>query len=69
MMLGAKAQLQGFPRTLEQLIDLKIIFGRHPEPEQMYRFFEGNMVLKHLQAMEQKGLIRLQDKGKLYEAL
>lgn len=61
--------LQDGPLTLEQLIDRKIIFGRHPDPEQMYRFFEGNMVLKHLQAMMQKGLIRLQDKKELYEAL
>lgn len=61
--------LQSAPHTLEQLIDLNIIFGRYPNLKQMYRFFEGNMVLKHLQAMEQKGLIRLRDNGELYEAL
>jgi glyoxylase-like metal-dependent hydrolase (beta-lactamase superfamily II) len=61
--------LKGGPLTLDQLIDQKILYGRHPYPEPVYRFFEGNMVLKHLQSMIQKGLIQLQDQGELYEAL
>ncbi|HOL17254.1 MAG TPA: MBL fold metallo-hydrolase, partial [Bacillota bacterium] len=49
--------LTGGPKTLEQLIDLKLIYGRHPYPEHLFRFFEGNMIEKHLQLMLQKARI------------
>lgn len=44
--------------TLEELIDLKPIYRRHPEPARIYRFFEGNMLKKHLDLLIGRGLIR-----------
>ena len=49
--------------TLEQLIDLKPIYGRHPEPAPVYRFFEGNMLKKHLALLLAAGLVRRTGKG------
>ena len=57
------------PKTLEQLIDLKLIYGRHPQPVQLFRFFEGIMIEKHLQIMLEKERVCVRDSGGLYEAL
>jgi glyoxylase-like metal-dependent hydrolase (beta-lactamase superfamily II) len=62
-------ELLNRPKTLDQLIDLKIIFGHHPQPQQLYRFFERNMIMKHLEVMQKKGLICIRESGKHYEVL
>lgn len=52
--------------TLEELIDLKPIYRRHPEPVGVYRFFEGNMLKKHLDLLIDRGLVWRD--GALYRA-
>ncbi|HBP62832.1 MAG TPA: MBL fold metallo-hydrolase [Desulfosporosinus sp.] len=47
------------PKTLAELVDMKIIYPRFPDPQKLYRFFEGVMIEKHLQ--------RLMKQGKVYE--
>ncbi|EHQ87942.1 Zn-dependent hydrolase, glyoxylase [Desulfosporosinus youngiae DSM 17734] len=53
-------QQLGVSKTIEELVDRRIIYHRFPEPEKLYRFFEEVMVRKHLQY-----LIR---QGKVYES-
>lgn len=55
--------------TLEQLIDLKPIYKHHPEPEPVYRFFEGNMLRKHLSILQSKGQVEYLEGEKLYRAI
>lgn len=62
------ALLRRQPLTLEQLIDRKLIFKRHPHPEILYRLFERSMVSKHLESLERRGLIERSDDG-LFRAL
>lgn len=54
--------------TLEQLIDLKPIYRRHPDPAPVYRFFEGNMLRQHLAVLQSRGLVHYSEEEKLYEA-
>ncbi len=54
--------------TLEQLIDLKPIYGRHPEPEALYRFFEGRMLLQHLEVLRGRKLVDYAEEEALYRA-
>lgn len=49
------------PRALEAIVDAKLIYRKHPEPELVFRFFEEMMVLKHLAKLEQEGLIAKDD--------
>lgn len=45
------------PSTLEELIDQAIVFGRRWEPPEMFEFFEGMMVGKHLERLGRRGLV------------
>ncbi len=45
------------PKTVEQIIDEKIIYRRHPEPVAVYRLYEGLLIGKHLQRLLEKGLL------------
>lgn len=45
------------PKTLEEIVDAKLIYRKHPEPVPVYRFFEEMMVTKHLSKLEREGLI------------
>ncbi|MHB8074190.1 MBL fold metallo-hydrolase [Desulfosporosinus fructosivorans] len=38
-------------KTLEELVDMKIIYRRFPEPQKLYRFFEKTMLEKHLHSL------------------
>lgn len=53
--------------TLEQLVDRKLIYRRHPAPAPVYRFFEGNMLKKHLTLLLAEGAIHRTGEG-LYAA-
>jgi len=44
-------------KTIEELVDLKIIYHRFPEPLRLYRFFEEVMIRKHLQYLIRQGKI------------
>ena len=45
------------PRTLAELEDLAIIYGRFPRAEEMLRYFERVMIAKHLARLEQQGQV------------
>lgn len=38
-------------KTIEELVDSKIIYHRFPEPQRLYRFFEEVMIRKHLKSL------------------
>jgi len=44
-------------KTIEDLVDRKIIYHRFPEPQRLYRFFEEVMVRKHLQYLVRQGKV------------
>jgi len=45
-------------KNLVDLIDASPIYGGFPYAPAIMRFWEGQMILKHLQRMEKKGLVR-----------
>lgn len=49
------------PKTLAELVDMKIIYRRFPEPQSMYRFFEETMLSKHLQSLVSQGKVFVQE--------
>lgn len=53
---------------LEQLIDLKPIYGRHREPAAVYRYFEGRMLLQHLEVLRGRRLVDYAEEEALYRA-
>lgn len=58
------------PLSLEQIVDRKPIFRRHPHPETIYRYFEENMIVKHLEVLERRGLVHChRGEGNLFEAI
>lgn len=44
-------------KTLADLVDMKIIYRRFPEPQRLYRFFEGVMLEKHLHSLLSQGKV------------
>lgn len=55
------------PKTISELMDMKIIFHRYPEPQRVYRFFEEIMLDKHLQRLKKQGKVFIKSNGK-YQA-
>ncbi|MBA4358781.1 MAG: hypothetical protein C0405_13770, partial [Desulfovibrio sp.] len=51
------------PRTLEDLVDLALIYGSHAFFPLLFRYWEGQMIGKHLEELEQRGLIRPGPRG------
>lgn len=45
-------------KSLEELVDKKIIIWKHPEPQFMYRYFERTMLEKHLSRLMARGKVR-----------
>ncbi|MEW5783740.1 MAG: MBL fold metallo-hydrolase [Bacillota bacterium] len=62
-------QLRRKPQTLTQLVDQKMIYGRHPQPASLYRFFEETMLRKHLDGLIEKGLVNKLNEQGCYEVL
>ena len=53
------------PRTLKDIVDEKIIYGKHPEPRAvMLRLFEKKMIKKHLDRLFTRGELKID--GPLY---
>lgn len=48
------------PKTLEEIVDAKLIYRKHPEPVEVYRRFEELMIAKHLISLEKNGLVSKQ---------
>jgi len=53
----------GNGKTLEELLEAKLIFRKHPDPQKLYRFFEQVMLEKHLQRLLRQGKIAIKEKG------
>jgi len=49
------------PRTMQEIVDRAIILGRRWDPPEMFDFFEGTMIEKHLARLESAGLVALED--------
>lgn len=45
------------PKTMEEIVDAKLIYRRHPEPVPVYRLYEGLLAGKHLQRLLEKGML------------
>ena len=45
------------PKTMEEIVDAKLIYRKHPEPVAVYRRFEELMLVKHLKELENRGLL------------
>lgn len=55
------------PKTMEEIVDARLIYRKHPEPVVVYRRFEELMITKHLVTLERAGLIGRE--GEAYLAL
>lgn len=51
----------GHPRSISEIIGRTIVFGRRWDPPEMFEFFEGMMIEKHLERLERQGLVSLRD--------
>lgn len=51
-------------KTIAELVDMKIIYRRFPEPQRLYRLFEEVMLKKHLQRLLNQGKIFVQHNQK-----
>jgi glyoxylase-like metal-dependent hydrolase (beta-lactamase superfamily II) len=45
------------PRSLHELVDLSPIYGGHPYAEKPLRYWEGQMISKHLERMARRGVV------------
>ncbi|MBO8158764.1 MBL fold metallo-hydrolase [Thermosyntropha sp.] len=55
------------PKTLEELIELKIVYGRFKKPENLYAFFEKVSLLNHLKRLIKLNLVTYHE-GKYHKA-
>jgi len=56
------------PRTIQEIIDARIIYKKPREPKSFYDFGEWAMMTKHLQRMMKRGEV-IEDSGKYYLSL
>jgi len=49
------------PKTLEELVEGRIIFKKRPEPQELYRIFERFMIAKHLERLRRQNAIGEED--------
>ncbi len=54
-------------RTLEELVDLSPFYGGYPYAEELLRYWEGQMVRKHLDGLIAEGRVRRMDDGFIAE--
>lgn len=54
-------ELLSTPSDLDRLVDASPYFGQRPEPEPLFRFWESNMVRKHLGRLERRGAVASDD--------
>lgn len=55
------------PKTMNELLNLKIIHSYYPEPQRLYKFFEENMLIKHLKRMIGQNKV-IQESGTRFKA-
>ena len=56
-----EAALRGGPKTIEEIIALRIVYGKVREPKSFFDFGERGIMLKHLERMISKGIVMLRD--------
>ena len=49
------------PATIDQLIDASPVFRVSPHPSPMFRYWEGNVIRKHLVRLEKLGAVAVED--------
>ena len=54
------------PRTLDEIVNQWICYGKHREPEHFFEFGERGLMKKHLERLEKHGRVDLQDDGRYY---
>ncbi|MHB1651728.1 MAG: MBL fold metallo-hydrolase [Desulfitobacteriaceae bacterium] len=62
-------QYLGSGKTMEELLDAKLIFRQHPEPQKLYRFVEQIMLEKHLQRLLRCGKVSVKAERQLKACL
>jgi glyoxylase-like metal-dependent hydrolase (beta-lactamase superfamily II) len=55
------AYLAGQPRTFEEVVDAALIYRRYPRDPAILRYFESQMMAKHLARLEARGQVRRAD--------
>lgn len=55
-------------KTVEEIVDEAFIYGRFPEPAELYRVMERTMICKHLRRLLDRGLIYRKEEG-LFSAI
>ncbi len=54
-------------KSLEDFVKRSLIYGGYPYPKEISRYWEGEMVLKHLKILEEKGEVeRIKRNGKIF---
>jgi glyoxylase-like metal-dependent hydrolase (beta-lactamase superfamily II) len=49
------------PRSFEEIVDAALVYGKRWEPAEMFDYFEGTMLGKHLERMERSGTVKIED--------
>ena len=60
-------ELLSEPRTTEEIVDATIVYGKRWEPPEMFDYFEGTMVGKHLDRLVRAG--KVEETGGVFRAV
>lgn len=54
----------GEPRAFDEIVDATLIYGKRWDPPEMFDFFEGTMLGKHLVRLERAGRVKRESDGR-----
>ena len=54
---GKLMQALDRPKTLEEIVNLHLIYGRPREPREFFEFCERALITKHIERLEQRGMV------------
>ncbi|MDO9558696.1 MAG: hypothetical protein Q7I89_03325, partial [Syntrophales bacterium] len=54
---GKLMQALDRPNTLEEIVNLHLIYGRPREPREFFEFCERALITKHIERLEQRGMV------------
>jgi hydroxyacylglutathione hydrolase len=54
---GKLMQTLDRPKTIEEIVNLYLIYGRPREPRAFYEFCERALITKHIERLEQRGMV------------
>ncbi len=58
---GRLLQALGHPKSLEDIVNLWLVYGRPREPRAFFEFGERALIKKHLECLERRGAVRLEN--------